>query len=289
MEIQIPLVLFTTFLAWSVGVFATQCILGLKKRGGEIQVLSLIVSVVLMAIGGISVVFHLTNPFNLFNGFGHLSSGITQELIAIVVLAIVMVAYFLMLRRSEDSSVPAWLAAVGIVVCLVLVYVMGHSYMMAARPAWDNFLQLLSLLGAAMVLGPATVAFIAAFKSVELPELGLYGLIGAGVNAALTAIYLAALEISASSIHFFDYVLDPTRPGHVMNAGSGATLLAGDCLLPAVLVVVGLVVALAAAFLAKKNPANKPAWAAVIVGGFLCAAALRSVMYLMGATLVVMY
>lgn len=40
----------------------------------------------------------------IFNGFGHLTSGITQELIAIVVLAAVAVAYLVMLRKSDDGA-----------------------------------------------------------------------------------------------------------------------------------------------------------------------------------------
>ena len=73
-----------------------------------------------------------------------------------------MVLFFLMLRRSEDDTVPQWLAVVGIVLVLVLIVAMGHSYMMPSLPAWDTVLQLLSLLGAACVMGPATVAFIGA-------------------------------------------------------------------------------------------------------------------------------
>lgn len=289
MEIQIPLVIFTTLLSWSAGVFATQCFLAFKKRGAEIQLASLIAAVVILAIGGIAVVFHLTHPFNLFNGFGHITSGITQELIAIVVLAVAMVLFFLMMRRREDGSVPAWLAMAGIVLCAVLVVVMGHSYMMAARPAWDSFLQVLSLAGAALVLGPATVALIAAVKGVELPELGSYVRIGAVANAALTAVYMVVLQVSVGSIQYFSYVLDPTRPGHAMGEGSASSLLSGDCLMATALVVAGLVISVVAAFVGKKGSDAKIPMAAVVVGGVLCAAALRTVMYLMGASLVALY
>ena len=88
MEIQIPLVIFTSFLAWAAGIFGTQCILALQKRGGAVQLPALICSAAVLVVGGIAVVFHLTHPFNLFNGFGHITSGITQELIAIVLLAV---------------------------------------------------------------------------------------------------------------------------------------------------------------------------------------------------------
>lgn len=69
MEIQIPLVIFTSFLAWAAGIFGTQCILALQKRGGAVQLPALICSAVVLVVGGIAVVFHLTHPFNLFNGF----------------------------------------------------------------------------------------------------------------------------------------------------------------------------------------------------------------------------
>lgn len=289
MEIQIPLVIFTTLLSWSAGIFATQCLLAFKRRGAEIQLASLIAAVVVLAVGGIVVVFHLTHPFNLFNGFGHITSGITQELIAIVVLAVAMVLFFLMMRRSEDGSVPSWLAVAGIVLCAVLLVVMGHSYMMPARPAWDSFLQVLSLVGAALVLGPATVALVAAVKGVGLPELGGWGRIGAVANAVLTAVYLVVLQVSAGAIHYFSYVLDPTRPGHAMSAGSGATLLSGDCLAATAVVVIGLVVSVVTVFVGKKGGNAKALWATVIVGGVMCAAALRVVMYLMGASLLALY
>ena len=42
----------------------------------------------------------------------------------------------------RDSTVPQWLAVVGIVVVLVLIVAMGHSYMMPSLPAWDTVLQL---------------------------------------------------------------------------------------------------------------------------------------------------
>ena len=230
MEIQIPLVIFTSFLAWAAGIFGTQCILALQKRGGAVQLPALICSAVVLVVGGIAVVFHLTHPFNLFNGFGHITSGITQELIAIVLLAVVMVLFFLMLRRSEDDTVPQWLAVVGIVVVLVLIVAMGHSYMMPSLPAWDTVLQLLSLLGAACVMGPATVAFIGAAKGVEIEGIGLLTVIGAAVNAVLSAAYMFAMEASSATFQSFQYYFDPTLPDVAMRQSEQITgaILAGE-------------------------------------------------------------
>ncbi len=103
--------------------------------GQKAQMPRWIASAVLLAVGGIAVFFHLEHWERIFNGFGHLTSGITQELIAIVVLAAVAVAYLVMLRKSDDgASVPKWLAWLSVRAVVALVAVMAHSYTMAARP-----------------------------------------------------------------------------------------------------------------------------------------------------------
>ena len=91
MELQRPLILFTTFISASAGLFAAQGCYALAGDGRKAQLPALITSVVIMAIGGIAVFFHLTHPDRLLNGFGHITSGITQELIAIVSMFVVMV------------------------------------------------------------------------------------------------------------------------------------------------------------------------------------------------------
>ena len=104
MELQWPLILFTAFVAWSAGLFGTQSVLAVMGKAKKAQMPMLITSIVLLAVGGIAVFFHLEHWERIFNGFGHLTSGITQELIAIVVLFVVMVVYFVYLRRSGDEA-----------------------------------------------------------------------------------------------------------------------------------------------------------------------------------------
>ena len=159
MELQWPLILFTTLVAWSAGLFGTQALMAVFGVGKKAQVPAWVCSAVLLAAGGIAVFFHLEHWERIFNGFGHLTSGITQELIAIVVLAVVAIVYLVLMRKSDDgASVPKWLAWVSVALSVVLVAVMAHSYTMAARPAWDSALWILYVLGNACVLGPATFA-----------------------------------------------------------------------------------------------------------------------------------
>ena len=218
MELQWPLILFTTFVAWAAGLFGVQGVLALLKgadgkRGTarKAQLPALIGSVVLLAISGVSVFFHLQHWERIFNGFGHLTSGITQELIAIVVFVLVAFVYFLMLRRAEEpGTVPAWVAVLAIAISAVLALVCAHSYMMASRPAWDSVLQVLSVLGAALVAGPATLAAIMAFAGDDVRPVGPVALAGAIAGAVLVVAYAAYLQTTGGSFIDVGYYSNPT-------------------------------------------------------------------------------
>mgnify|MGYP000326186621 CR=1 FL=1 len=223
-----PLILFTTLVAWSAGLFGTQALMAVFGVGKRAQVPAWVVSAVLLAAGGIAVFFHLEHWERIFNGFGHLTSGITQELIAIVVLAAVAVAYLVMLRKSDDgASVPKWLALLSVALSVVLVAVMAHSYTMAARPAWDSVLWILYVLGNACVLGPATFRFImAAAPPAGQPAgraadagapAGLAALVGAAANALAALAFAIFLQLSAGSFAGVGYYFDPTHPTRAMR------------------------------------------------------------------------
>ena len=286
MEIQIPLVIFTSFLAWAAGIFGTQCILALQKRGGAVQLQALICSAVVLVVGGIAVVFHLTHPFNLFNGFGHITSGITQELIAIVVLAVVMVVCFVYLRRGgDDAKVPAWLSAIGIVVAAVLVVVMGHSYMMASLPAWDSLLQIASLLGAACGFGSATMALICAVRDEASDLDAKANLIGQAVNVVLVVAYLVAMQATAGSYTAVEFWFDPTSPTMDITPDGSTAPFAGASVAWAVTAIVAAVAGLGSA-LAGRAKGDWKVWGAVGAACVLVSAlALRAVFYMTGVSI----
>ena len=289
MELQWPLILFTTFIAWCAGTFSTQAYLALRGKGEKIQTTSWIVSAILLVIGGVAVFMHLQHWERIFNGFGHLSSGITQELIAIVVLAVVAVIYLAMIRRNE-GKVPAWCAILAIVVSVILVVVMGHSYMMEARPAWDNAIWVVTLLGAACVLGPATVATICALKGEDASDLAIPAIAGSIVNGA--AALAAGLSISAASSALTDVgwyydLTHPTKP--LLQPELNA--FGGDSMLPMVLgvLVIGVAIPIIAAFMGKKS-GNWKVWGPVAVVcaliGVIC---LRMVFYIAGVSMFMFY
>ena len=284
MELQWPLILFTTLLAWAAGLFGAQCLWALRGRGAKAQMPALIGSAALLAVGGIAVFFHLEHWERIFNGFGHMTSGITQELIAIVVLAVVMVVYFVYLRRGGEAKVPAWLSAVGIVVAVVLVVVMGHSYMMASLPAWDSLLQIGSLLGAACAFGPATMALICAVRDEASDLDARANVIGQCANLVLAVAYLVAMQATAGSYAAVEFWFDPTSPTLDITPDGSTAPFAGASVGAAVVAIIAAVVGAASAFIGRAKGDWK-VWGAVGAGCVLASAiALRVVFYMTGVS-----
>ena len=65
MEIQWPLILFTFFNCLAGGIFLMQGILTLSGKGKAMQFVSCVSAIVALAIGGLSVFFHLQHPLRM--------------------------------------------------------------------------------------------------------------------------------------------------------------------------------------------------------------------------------
>ena len=284
MELQWPLILFTSILAWSVGLFGAQAIYALRGEGAKAQMPALITSVVLMAISGIAVFFHLQHWERIFNGFGHITSGITQELIAIIVVFIVMVIYFVYLRRSGEGKVPTWVAVIAIVTSAILMCVAGHSYMMPARPAWDSVIQIASLLGAACAMGPATMAVIVELKDGATDYSGKINVIGQIIGAALTIAFVAYMTVAVSATTQVPYWFDPVSPTRDVTTAIALSPFAGEALGVTIASIVAAIVGVVASFMGKKQ-GNWKVWGTVATVAALAAAmCLRVLLYMMGVS-----
>lgn len=310
MEIQIPLILFTTLLAWSAGLFGTQAVYAMKGKGADTQMLAVITSLVLLAVGGVAVLFHLQHALRIFNGFGNPTSGITQELVALIVLAIFMVIYFIMLCRHNDGTVPTWLCICAIIFGVVLVAVCGHSYMMGSRPAWNTAFQIGSLIGAAVGFGPATMALLCSVKkagfnkfvhkvvktytvgteegaaneeSNDVAEINAKAnFIGQIAGAALVVFYLIALTLVNGEFTQVGYYFDPTGPTRGLIDTAAITPWSASALPVTLITILGLVVAVVAAIMGKKS-GNWKVWGVVaIIAVLVVAFCVRILFYILG-------
>ena len=259
MEIQWPLILFTFFNCLAGGIFLMQGILTLSGKGKAMQLASCVSAIVALAIGGLSVFFHLQHPRRMLNGFGHITSGITIELIFVIVFAIAVVLYFLMMRRSEEGVAPKWCAVLAIVVSLALPFATGDYYQMSANPVWDTKLQPLYYEVATLMLADDAVKLSASVA-----------FFGAVVCAVVSVIYAVAFSGMGANYTEMQYYFDPTLPDVAMRQSEQITgaILAGEhavafwlgnvaigCAVPAVL---------AALVMTGKIPAEKALTVAVV-------------------------
>lgn len=289
MALQWPLILFTTFLAWCAGSFSMQAYLAIKGKGEKIQMIAWIVSAILLALAGGSVFLHLQHWERIFNGFGHITSGITQELIAIVVLAVIAIVYLAFIRREEGRA-PAWIGVLAIIASVVLLVVSGHSYMMQSRPAWNNVLWIISLLGAACILGPATIAVIAAFKGESVEKTGQFMLVGGIINAVTSLAAALSVFAASSSIANVGWYFDLTHPTKAIMTPDVSPF--GGLAMPYMVIgviIIGIVGVIAGAMAGKKT-GNWKTWAPVVL---TCACigtiALRAVFYVSGVSMFMFY
>ncbi len=287
MELQWSLILFTSFIAWCAGAFSTQAYLALRGKGDKIQLVSWITSAVLLVIGGIAVFTHLQHWERIFNGFGHLTSGITQEFISIVVIAVIALIYLVMIKRN-DGKVPAWVAGLAIAASVVMVVVTGHSYMMEARPAWNNIVWILSLVGASCILGPATIAAICALRGDDEALSALSPVaIGGSVLNAVTSV-AALLSIGMAKVVEVGYYYDLTHPMKDITATyAGLNVFAGDSALFSIIgvIAIGAIAPIVCAVLGKKTGNWKVFGTAAAICAFVGAVCLRAVFYLAGISI----
>ncbi|MDR1183839.1 MAG: dimethyl sulfoxide reductase anchor subunit, partial [Coriobacteriales bacterium] len=227
MELQWPLMIFTLFICLGAGTFGVTGLLAGLGRAQEIQIPATAISLVAIIIGGIASFLHLQHWDRIFNGFGHLTSGITQELIGIVIFVVFAVIYLVLARKGKIASWAGWVA---LVISVALVIVMSLSYAMSARPVWDSPLLWLYYLASAILSGALVISALSSIKKTDdtfIPKIAL-------AAGALTLIALVAYAIFipsvASSFTSVGNYFDPTHPTKVMADPQGilSGFLTGD-------------------------------------------------------------
>lgn len=296
MDVQYPLVFFTLFICLVSGMFLLQgCLLVAGKGTKRFHAAMLVVEFAGLVIGGLCSFFHLHHWERIFNGFGHLTSGITQELIGIVVMVIGLAVVFGMLRKAGDGApsgklVPAWVGIVAIVIGVAMGFVCAHSYYMPARPAWANATLYLYYYASEFVLGAVgTWLVAAACKEDEgvvrtLAKLSCIAGIVSAAAIVVAGVYYTTIPFNEVGIAF--HTTDPTAPaadpqGTLASplAGANALLFWGGS------VVLGSLVAAVCGFFGWKKPiASLPASAVALVCALVGGVCFRIVLYAVGVS-----
>lgn len=153
---ELPLFLFTLLGGTAAGIYACSAIFP-KALQGKKNLIVPTIALVLLAVGGVALLFHLGRPERMLKAFRNLSAGITQE--AYATMAFGIVVFIDLVLCSAKKSVPQALRCVGAVLAVILVVVMANAYFAIvtnqAMHSWQTFAQFLF---AAAALGMAFVA-----------------------------------------------------------------------------------------------------------------------------------
>ncbi len=306
MELQWPLILFTFFLCLSGGILGAQGLLTLLGKGKKMQMISLIAALIALVIGGISVFMHLQHWERIFNGFGSVLggngfgvSGITLELWGCVIEFVVIVLYFLFMRRSEDGVAPKWCAVLAIIIGLALPAVTGDSYLMEALPSWNTPLLIIYYLLNTVFMGSLASLIIASVTESEDARDILVKLSLTGAVLQLVCMVVYAFVINGSADVYsadIQYYFDPTLPDVAMVDRSGivTSILAGSNapLFWIAAIIVGIFVPAVVLWLTKKAESVQKikvqasvALVCVVVGGI----AWRCILYIVALSIFALF
>ena len=264
-KIQWPLVLFSMLAGCGGCCFAFAGVAGALGESTTVTLWATGISLVLVVVGAVCSMMHLTTPRHAFAAVTHLLSfsGISVELIMLGVVSALMAAYGAACLWFDNELARLVLGIAGAVAGVVLAFVTGHGYLISSKPTWNTKKLPLAYTGTALVAGGFLYAVVSVATggvwAMELPVKLLLA-VCAVFSAVTVAAYLGHLGMQTAK-------KNPT----LFWVG---------------IVVCGLVVPLACAAILLA-PLPSMAFVAVAAVGFVAAMAgglsLRMLMWIVGA------
>lgn len=260
MSIQWSLVLFTVFAGSGAWLFIFVALDEFLKKTEKTVVPASVVSIILLAAGGIASITHLSHPTRMLGALSHPTSGIFMEALFIGLTGLAVLVYLVMIKREASVAARKVVAIVGIVLALALSFLVGDSYIMSSRPAWNTLALPIGYLGTASVCGAALyLLIVAACKEGEVAiKTASIFTVGTAALAAVTALAYGAISGGVS--------------------GDTAMLFWG-----CVIVCGAVVPALCAFFASRKAESALPLALVALCGGLVGSIAFRSIMWMIGA------
>ena len=266
MAIQWSLVLFTVISGAGAWLFACAGLAELKAPAKKAAFAMAILAVVLMAVGGICSVTHLSHPERVLGALAHPAPGIFLEALLLGITAVVAIIYAVLVKREAGAGVRKVLGIVGFILAIAFTFSCGSSYMMASHPMWNTVALPLAYMGTAAASGTALFLLIASAMHEEVETVKLAGILtmaGGALALVLGIVYGFA--------------------GGVAMGSQAALFWIG-------VVVCGGIAPLVCGIAATKKADNALALGAVaFVGGLIGSGALRCLMWLVGAALMSLF
>lgn len=198
MDIQWPLLIFSVLLGVTSGSFVFLAVGELTGKFREVRFSGALIAFICLAVGGCVSVLHMGHPERATHLLGNLGSGLSKELFVVAIMGIVSLVY-LILAKKDYPGVSKVFGVAGGVVGLVLPFVAGASYLIAARPAWDSVTLPLMYLGAGLALGMTLMAGLVLLRGKASEEGGFalkLALAGVIIMVVTTLAYIVWIAIA---------------------------------------------------------------------------------------------
>lgn len=265
-KIQWPLVLFS-LLAGIGG--CTFIFVGVATALGKSTAVTLpivIVSLMLVCVGGLCSIAHLATPKNAIWAVTHLLSfsGISMELIMLGITTGLMCVYAAVAFFVGVGTVLTVIGTLGALAGLGLAFFTGHGYLISSKPTWNTKKLPLAYTGTALSGGGFVYLLVCAFLLNE-----------SGVISVLTVANLVCAVLSAITVMMYMSHIGQERRAKAGNIYSVGILLCS--------VAIPLICAAALVLTSSGSILYATFALAGCASTFIGGAALRMIMWIVGA------
>lgn len=191
MTIQWSLVLFSALAgigSWAIAACAFTGIGG-DDAGDKAKRTTVLVSLVLIVIGGIASFTHLAHPERVMSVLAHPTVGIFAEAAFSGVMVLLLVVLLTMIvRKVSVGSLKVILLITG-VVGVVFSFMIGYSYIMPSREAWNTLSLPLAYMGTAAAAGTALYASITSAYHKSTKIVSNVAIVGGALSLVTSLVY----------------------------------------------------------------------------------------------------
>lgn len=206
MDIQWPLAFFTLLTGTGGWLLAFTAVNEFTRKSSKSGFNPALIGLILVILGGLASVLHLTHPTRIMNALSHPTSGIFVEAALCGIIAVCTVVYLICVKRDVKGGIKVFGVLSGVFGVLIS-FMAGESYMMAARLTWNTFLLPLGYLctaipAGALIYWALTVGEEASSKFMATATLvgGVLAALGSAAYSAVSGAFSIAIGFALGSI-----------------------------------------------------------------------------------------